>query len=148
MKSLKRLCIVSWCLLCLSMGVRPHTGHAAGGVFAFVGTGGPIESTLTVAPPVPIVVAPVVVTLAGIWSDACIPSYESHSITAHTVIIVVETPAPEVVCGQAETPWSLTVGLGHLAAATYQLQVVGALTMSIDITVFSNLSYLPLVSGT
>lgn len=136
MKSLKRLFVVSWCLLCLSMGVSPQASHAAARL---------IEPTLTVTPTVPTVTAPVAVMLAGIWRDACVPSYESHLITGQTIIINLEPVAP--VCGQVETPWSITVALGHLPAATYKLQVTGVVTMSTDVTVSANFSYLPLVSG-
>ena len=143
MKSLKRLLIVGWCILCCGTGLG---GKIANGADAPPAAGIPIGSTLTVTPRLPRVDAPVQVTLAGIWSDSCVPSYTSHTKTAHIITLLIETPAPEIVCGQAESPWSITVALGHLSAAIYQVQVVGALTMSTEVTVFGNVNYLPLIS--
>ena len=143
MKSLKRLLIVGWCILCCGTGLGGKIARGADGLHA---AGIPIGATLTVTPVLPRVDAPVQVTLAGIWSDSCVPSYTSHTKTAHTITISIETPAPEIVCGQAVTPWSITVALGHLSAATYQLQVVGALNMSTEVTVLGNVNYLPLIS--
>lgn len=145
MKPLKRLFIVSWCILCFSTGSFGSTVRGSSLLEGLDTTGGPIESTLTIAPTLPTVDAPIQVTMAGIWSDACIPTYKSHIITGQTIVITLEPLAP--VCGQVVTPWSITVALGHLSAATYQLQVTGVVTMSTTMTVFGNFSYLPLVSG-
>lgn len=142
MKSLKRLLIVGWCILCCGTGLGGKIASGADGPYA---AGIPIGSTLTVTPLLPRVDAPVQVTLSGIWSDSCIPIYESHLTTAQTIVINLDAIGP--VCGQAVTPWSITVALGHLPATTYQLQVVGALNLSTELTVFGNLNYLPLISG-
>lgn len=144
MRSLKRLLIVGWCILCCGMGLG---GKIASGADTPRAAGVPIGSTLTVTPLLPRANAPVQVTLAGIWSDGCVPSYTSHTKTEHIITLMIETPAPEIVCGQAASPWSITVALGHLSAATYQLQVIGALNMSTEVTVFGNVNYLPLISG-
>lgn len=148
MRPILRSWLISWLFTCLCVGPLVPVAWGAPAVMSAHTTGVPVDAIVwTVAPAVPIVGATVQVTVAGTWSDSCIPSYVSHAVTAQTIVIVTATPAPDVICGQAETSWSITVGLGELSAATYQLQVTGAMSVSTTLTVLGNVHYLPLISG-
>jgi len=147
MKPMHRWFIVSSCVLSLLSGPGHSLAWAAASTTVRPSTGVPVETRVTVLPTAPQVDKPVQVTVTGTWSDGCTPAYVRHQIQDGLVTVTVAIPPAEVVCGQAETPWAVTVDLGPLPAAHYQLQVEGAVTLATTMTVFSDFIYLPLING-
>ena len=146
MKPMHRWFVVSGCLLSMLVGLSRPLAFPAHAIAAPPRADGPLAATLTVLPTLPQVDQPIHVTIAGTWYDSCVPYYAGHQIRDGQVTVTVATPAPEVVCGQRETLWSITVALGQLPAAHYQVQVDGAVTLSTTMTVFGGFTYLPLIS--
>ena len=108
--------------------------------------GVPVElAKITVAPKIPIVSESVQIIVDGIWSDGCVPYYASHKISGTTIHITTALPALDVLCGQAESPWSITVELASLPAERYRIEVEGAVVLSSTMSVASNLVYLPAI---
>lgn len=67
-------------------------------------------------------------TLAGIWSDACIPRQPVLRRTDR--LLRIETTSLGEFCAQVLTPYSLPVPLGKLEQGTYQIEVVHVLSRS------------------
>ncbi|MFZ4628058.1 MAG: hypothetical protein ACOYNR_06985 [Blastocatellia bacterium] len=61
-------------------------------------------------------------TLAGIWSDACIPRQPVLRRTDR--LLRIETTTLGEFCAQVLTPYTLPVSLGKLEPGTYQVEVV------------------------
>ncbi len=100
---------------------------------------------INVAPKMPIVNEPVQIIVDGIWSDGCVPYYVSHNISETTILITTALPPLDIVCGQAESPWSITVDLPSLPAEDYQIEVAGAVALSSTMRVAGSLVYLPAI---
>lgn len=100
---------------------------------------------ITITPEIPTVGDPVQIVVNGIWSDACVPYYVTHEISGTTILITAALPAVEVVCGQGESPWSITVDLAPLPAEYYQVEVDGAVSVSSTVSVAGNFVYLPAI---
>lgn len=147
MKPMHRWFVVSSCLLSILVGLSRPLVFPAPAIAAPPSVDGPLAVTLTVLPTLPQVDQPIHVTIAGTWYDSCVPHYAGHQIRNGLVTVTLTIPEPELVCGQVATPWSITVALGQLPAAHYQVHVDGAVTLSTTMTVFSDFIYLPLIRG-
>ncbi|MCB0183886.1 MAG: hypothetical protein KDE31_06460 [Caldilineaceae bacterium] len=131
------LCLVLFLLSLPAVG----TALAAGNIL-------PVEpTTLTISPELPKLAEPVQVTVAGVWRDGCVPFYRSHQIVDDAILIVTATPAPEIICGQAVSPWSFTIKLDDLQLNHYQVTVDGAVTVTGTITLMAHQWYIPYVGG-
>lgn len=113
---------------------------------SYAAAGIPAEPTeITISPEIPTVGDPIQIVIDGIWSDGCSPFYVSHEISATTILIRAALPEPDVICGQAITPWSITVDLAPLPAESYQVEVDGAVSVSSTVSVAGNFVYLPAI---
>lgn len=105
-------------------------------------------TTVTITPDIPHITESVQVTVAGHWYEGCVPKYKTHQHAGQQIVIETVTPrmiTPEIVCGQAETPWAFTVDLGQLAVGRHEVEVSGAVTVSTTFTVMEYAVYLPLI---
>lgn len=78
---------------------------------------------LTVTPPRPTLNEAIIIGTDGIWSDACVPVYKTHQITANRVQINAVRPV-NIICGQIPTPWSLSIWFDPLPAGTYAVDLL------------------------
>lgn len=105
-------------------------------------------TTVTITPDIPHITESVQVTVAGRWHEGCVPKYKAHQQANQRIMIETITLrmiTPEIVCAQAETPWSFTVDLGQLAAGPHEVEVSGAVTTSTTFSVMEYAVYLPLI---
>lgn len=93
-------------------------------------TGQPISTTFqdfTISGgilPVPILPEdgkPLALRVADYSPDGCIPRYVNHQVIGATV--TVESEIPDLVCGQAPTPWEMDIDLNPLTAGHYQTEL-------------------------
>ena len=116
-----------------------------GALPAAAATGIPTSPTAFAAlPAIPSQSDAVQLAIGGLWSDACIPEYESHQVADGVITIILVTVAE--VCGQVETEWSVTVELGQLDAGPYDVELVGALQETHALFVAKESWYLPRIS--
>jgi len=128
------LCITSLLVVFLFSSTRSY---------AAVGRAAPADITIT--PKMPTVSDPVQIVVGGLWPDACVPQYAAHEIRQTMILITATLPLTDLVCGQVETPWSMTVALAPLPVDTYQIKVNGAVSISSTVNIASNLIYLPAI---
>lgn len=86
---------------------------------------------------------PVALAMGGVWSDSCVPEYGSHGVTGARIAIVLTVTAE--ICGQVETPWTVTVALGELAAGAYAVAISGPLSETHELFVARESWYLPAI---
>ncbi len=140
MKQVKQVMMISCLIASFVIVFLWATRHS----YAIAGV--PVEpAKITIRPEIPTVTEPIQIVVAGIWSDGCSPFYVTHEISATTILISAALPEPDVICGQAVTPWSITVDLAPLSAEHYQVEVGGAVSVSSTVSVTGNLVYLPAV---
>ena len=63
----------------------------------------------------------ITIRLSGTWPNACVPQNPQVTVAGNRILI--QTSNPGEVCGQALTPWSLTVPIGQLPAGVYEVVV-------------------------
>ena len=73
---------------------------------------------LTVTPPRPTLTEAIILRAGGIWPDTCVPVYKTHQGMANRIKINAVVPV-SIPCGQAETPWALSIWLDPLPAGAY-----------------------------
>lgn len=80
-----------------------------------------VDGAVTFEPEVPETDDDVTITIDGINFDACVPSYESHSMSGSTVVIET-VKAADLACGQVPTAWEVTVEMGNMAEGSYAVE--------------------------
>jgi len=132
--------LVAICCICLTVATAgTATAHT------------PVEpTTMSIEPAAPRVDNRVQITLAGVWSDACVPQYRAHQLVTdtmptHTLAITVATPVATV-CGQVVTDWSVTVEMGQLPYGQYDVGLSGAVHESYSFQVRELQIFLPTVA--
>ncbi|MCB0064781.1 MAG: hypothetical protein KDE19_21805 [Caldilineaceae bacterium] len=153
MKQWLRFALIGCCLICVNLigggnvvfGYDPWTTSNTTG--PLTGAGAPVETTLFVSPALPKANDPLQIAIGGIWSDGCVPNQLSYAIVDEVISVNVTTPDAEMVCGQAESRWSLTTTVGPLPQAHYYVNIHGAITLSTTVTVAGHVVYLPAVNG-
>jgi 6-phosphogluconolactonase (cycloisomerase 2 family) len=96
---------------------NPAPGGGASNVltFAVAAAGNQIE----IIPANPTTNDQITVRLSGEWPNTCVPREPVLTVVGNEVRI--NTSNPGQFCGQAFTPWSLTVPVGRLAGGAYQV---------------------------
>ena len=87
-------------------------------------TSGIVQCSIAASPLVATVDDPITLHVGGIWPDACIPTYQSHTINGSTVQVFAlwDYPVPSV-CPAVITPWGFQIDLGQLPANVYQTEL-------------------------
>ena len=111
---------------------------------------------INVAPSLPTQDDNVQVIASGDWYDTCIPFYHSHQIDNHVIRVdaVIDYPVGTG-CADMITPWEFMVDIGKLPTGVYEVnlyitdlfnQVPTALCATKSFTVFTEVTYLPIVA--
>ncbi len=78
---------------------------------------------LSVTPPRPTRNEAIILSAGGIWRDACVPVYKTHEVTANRIRVNAIIPVG-IPCGQALTPWALSIWLDPLPVGPYAVDLL------------------------
>jgi hypothetical protein len=83
------------------------------------------NEVLTVSPPSPSELDPLVFTLTGEWTNSCVPELVGAELGGSILEIEAILLFPGVNCAQVVTPYVVSIEVGRLPAGSYNVRVAG-----------------------